>query len=157
MKVLKTNYAPIGLLLAAALAVPTLGWASSTTTSSASDSISTSVGSLSDSLKNSSDSSSKKTEVAAGDYRVVEVVAVAERPGQLRLTLAAVQDDEQPRLYLYLPETTVTQAGVDTGQTLTALARPYGLAFAKAGAAQPFYLLMRDEWLQELPSHPIAS
>lgn len=142
-------------LLLTLLAAPNLGWASSAT-SSASDSVSTSVGSLSDSLKNSSDSSSK-TEVAAGDYRVVEVVAVAERPGQLRLTLAAVQDDEQPRLYLYLPETTVTQAGVDTGQTLTAQARPYGLAFAKAGAAQPFYLLMRDEWLQELPSHPIAS
>ena len=46
-------------------------------------------GSLSNSLTGSSNSSSPNTTVAEGDYRVIEVAELAERPGMLRLQLQA--------------------------------------------------------------------
>ena len=83
-------------LLFACIALPiwAAAWpclAASSTSSAVSDSVGTSVGSLSGSIQRSSDSS-RTTTVADGDYRVVEVAAVAERPGQLRLTLQPVAD-----------------------------------------------------------------
>jgi hypothetical protein len=143
-------------VLLAALAAPSLGWASSAT-SSASDSVSTSVGSLSKSIENSSNSSSKKNEVAAGDYRIIEVAAVPERPGKLRLTLQAIAaPGEEGGFYLYLPQEVVQQAQLVAGNTVKALARDYGLAFAKEQTPQPFFLVMKDDWHQELQSNVVA-
>jgi hypothetical protein len=145
-----------GLLFA--LAAPWAAHADSSASSASSGAGSASVGSSSRSLERSSDSSSRKDDkVAAGDYQVVEIVAVAERPGQLRLKLQPAGTEAGERFYLYVPEATVNQAGIGTGQTLKALARPYGTAFAKADAAQqPFFLVVQDAWLHELPSNPVT-
>lgn len=141
------------LCAAGALFAATLpAWADST--SSASSAVSNSIGSSSTSIEKSSNSSSKKNDVAAGRYQVMDMVAMAERPGQLRLTMQG--DTAENRFYLYLPEATVQEAGITTGQTLTALDRPYGTAFAKADATQPFFLVMQDAWLRELPSRPVV-
>lgn len=143
------------LCAAGALFAATLpAWADST--SSASSAVSNSIGSSSTSIEKSSNSSSKKNDVAAGHYQVVQMVAMAERPGQLRLTMQGDDGTADTRFYLYLPETTVQEAGLTTGQTVTALTRPYGTAFAKADATQPFFLVMQDAWLRELPSRPVV-
>ena len=143
------------LCAAGALFAATLpAWADST--SSASSAASNSIGSSSTSIEKSSNSSSKKNDVAAGHYQVVHMVAMAERPGQLRLTMQGEDGTADSRFYLYLPEATVQEAGLTTGQTVTALARPYGTAFAKADAAQPYFLVMQDAWLRELPSRPVV-
>lgn len=142
------------LCTAALLAATLPAWADST--SSASSAVSNSIGSSSTSIEKSSDSSSKKNDVAAGHYQVVQMVAMVERPGQLRLTLQGQDDTANERLYLYLPETVVREAGITTGHTVTAMDRPYGTAFATAEATQPFFLVMQDAWLRELPSKPVT-
>lgn len=128
--------------------------------SSASSAASQSVGSSSTSIEKSSDSSSRnddRKQVAGGEYEVVEMAALAERPGQLRLKLQPPGGAEGDRFYLYLPETTAVAAGLVQGQRLKALERPYGLAFARADAAQtPFYLVVQDAWLNELPSNAVT-
>lgn len=141
-----------------ALALSPATWADSFA-SSASSAASQSVGSSSTSIQKSSDSSSRddRKQVAAGDYEVVEMVALAERPGQLRLKLQPPGGAPGDRFYLYLPEATVNAAGLVHGQVLKALERPYGLAFARAEAAQqPFFLVVQDTWLNELPSQAVT-
>lgn len=151
---------PVPTLIAAALlalAAPLAAWADSSASSASSGAASASVGSSSRSIEKSSDGSSRKDDkVAAGDYEVVEIVAMAERPGELRLKLQPAGAGTGDRLYLYVPETTVNQAGIGAGQTLKALPRPYGTAFAKADAAQPFFLVVQDTWLRELPSNAVT-
>ncbi len=136
--------------------------------SSASSAGSASVGSSSTSIEKSSDSSSRddKKDIAAGDYEVVEMAAMAERPGQLRLKLQPPAGAPGDRFYLYVPEATVIAARITQGQTLKALARPYGLAFAAVDANQdkakaraeatPFFLVVQDTWLNELPSKAVT-
>lgn len=141
-------------LLASTAAVPAM--AASSALTSLSDSITTAVGSLSGSIKRSSDSSSK-TDVAQGDYTVIEVVAVAERPGTARLTLRAVaQGTADAEFYLYLPQKTVDASQLAPGRVVTASQRPYGLAFAMADTQQAFFLVLQDEWYRELPSNPVV-
>lgn len=150
-------------LLPAAVIAVTLGLSpfarADSVASSASSAASQSVGSSSTSIEKSSDSSSgnDRKQLAAGDYEVVEMVALAERPGQLRLKLQPPGGAAGDRFYLYLPETTVQTAGLVHGQVLKVLARPYGWAFARQTDAQhPFYLVVQDTWLDELPSRPVT-
>lgn len=149
----------VALTLAAGVLLPT--WAASSAASSASDSLSTSVGSLSDSIQGSSNSISGDRKVAAGDYRVIDVATVAERPGQLRVTLQAGADGAdgaaaQPVL-LYLPQAAADAARLAVGQTVAVSERAYGLAFARADArTQPFFLVLEDAWFRQLGSHPVT-
>jgi hypothetical protein len=158
MTLRRRSLLPSVALLALALSSAP-GWADSFA-SSASSAASQSVGSSSTSIEKSSDSSSRnddRKQVAAGDYEVVEMVALAERPGQLRLKLQPPGGAEGDRFYLYLPEATANSAGLVHGQRLKALERPYGLAFARADAAQaPFFLVVQDTWLNELPSKAVT-
>ena len=145
---------PIALLLAA-LAMPAM--AASSTSSAASDSASSAASSGSDSLKKSSDSSTKTNTAAAGDYEVMAVTAAAERPGTLRMTLQAVADRSvEGEYFLYVPQQTVDQGHLATGQIVTARARPYGLEFAKGDTGQAFFLVLNDDWSADLPSHAIS-
>ncbi|MEN9890744.1 MAG: hypothetical protein RLY78_1039 [Pseudomonadota bacterium] len=146
----------VALTLAAGVLLPT--WAASSAASSASDSLSTSVGSLSDSIQGSSNSISGDRKVAAGDYRIIDVATVAERPGQLRVTLqAGVAGTAAEPVLLYLPQATADAARLAVGQTVAVSERAYGLAFARADApAQPFFLVLEDAWFRQLGSHPVT-
>lgn len=137
-----------------ALAPPT--WADSFA-SSASSAGSASSGSVSDSLEGSSNSSSRDKDVAQGEYRVMEVAQVVERPGMLRLTMKAARDDgRNGELLLVVPERTFAQRAVQRGEVVLASHRPYGLEFAHADTREAFFLLLRDDWQRELDPRLVA-
>jgi cytoskeletal protein RodZ len=132
-------------------------FAASSAASSASESLTTSVGSSSTSIQKSSNSSSKNKDVAAGDYCIVEVSALAERPGILRMKLQAIADaSADGELFLDLPQIAVDQAGLVAGQTIAAISRSYGTEFASGAVRQAFYLVMNDDWYRELQIKAVA-
>lgn len=142
-------------LLGGAAALPVM--AASSAASSASDSVSTSVGSVSDSIQKSSESSAGKNTVADGDYRVLDVAAVAERPGLVRIQLQALADaTAEGGLYLFVPQATAAQGQLAVGQVVTARNHAYGVEFAKADTRQAFFLAMNDAWHRELKSNPVT-
>lgn len=147
-------------LLAAALvcglhSVPAV--ADTTLSASVSDSISTAVGSVSTSLKKSSQSSTKDDKVADGDYKVVNMVAVAEQPGMVRMQLQALADTGADGAFdLILPQKTVELNQIAAGAVVTARQRPYGTEFATGQARQAFFLVLQDDWFRELPSKPVV-
>lgn len=148
MTPIKHCLASITLLLGA---VGLQAQAASSTASAASESVTTLVGSLSGSIQNSSNSSSKDTKVAEGDYRIIEVAAVTERPGTVRLTLHAVADQgADSEFFLFLPQQAVDQGRLTQGGTVTARQRPYGVEFAQGEPRRAFFLVLRDDWYREL-------
>lgn len=147
--------ATLALVLGCA-ALPAL--ASSTAASSASEGVSASVGSASTSFEKSSDASSKGDKTAAGDYKVIDVAEVAERPGTVRLKLepvatAARSDDG---FYLYVPAQVAALDPVTAGQVITAKPRAYGVEFARADTGRAFFLVLHDAWYRELQSNPVT-
>lgn len=155
MKHFNTPLVSLALLLSASAPVALAG---SSTASSASDSASSAASSGSESLKKSSDGSSKATTaVAAGDYRVVDVAWVAERPGSVRLRLQAVADrSAEGEFFLYLPQQTFDQNRLAAGQIVAAQPRPYGLEFAKGDTRQAFFLVLSDDWARDLSSSVVV-
>jgi hypothetical protein len=143
--------------LLAALATPAM--AGSLGASSAAGGSSASAGSSasSDSSAASSNSSSKRN-TAAGPYRITDVAALADRPGELRLQLQAVADDaEVPVLALVLPAALVARHGLAVGRVVTATPQPYGTAFAQGAAGAAFHLLLDDAWQRELDARPVPA
>lgn len=135
--------------------------AASTAASSASDSVGTSVGSASGSFEKSSTSSTTTTAAAEGDYRIVEVTAVAERPGTVRMKLQAVLDRDvhrnaDPEFFLYLPQAAVDQGRLAADVIVTARSRPYGTEFAHGQTRQAFYLVLNDDWYRELRANRVV-
>lgn len=135
--------------------------------SSASSAGSASVGSLSDSITGSSNASSgKKQQAAAGDYRVLAVAEVQDRPGMLRLALAplpatgspdqAHTEPTQASLWLTLPQQALAQRPLAAGDQVRALPRPYGMAFAHAADGEAFFLVLADADLRGLSPRPLA-
>lgn len=119
-------------------------------------SASSAASSASDSSKTSSDSSSKKTQTVEGPYRIIDVAALPDRPGLLRLRLQAQRDaGEGEPLTLVLPAETFDRHRLAAGQTVTARARPYGTEFALGVGRQAFFLVLSDDWARELPSNPV--
>ena len=130
--------------------------AASSASSEVSGSVSNSVGSISNSVGKSSDSSSKGKDVAAGDYRVIEVAA-ADAQGRMQLRLQATTDASvEGELYLNLPTAAVARGGLAPGVTVTAKVRAYGLEFTAAAAKQPFFLALHDDWYRELDSKAVV-
>lgn len=148
---------PAGLMLLCAVALPA---AAESLASSASSQISESVGSLSNSVQGSSNASSGERPVAEGNYRVVELAAAPDQPGQLRLSLqaqaAAGTRPGDGVIYLELPQAVAVQQHLAAGQLITAHLRPYGVEFAQADTQRAFYLLLDDASLRELPSHAVT-
>jgi hypothetical protein len=143
-------------LAACLLAGATPALAGSSASSASSEGSSASVGSLSTSITASSNSSSPTT-TAEGDYRVIEVAALPDRPGDLRLRLqpvAARGADEG--FFLNLPRAAFELSGVAEGEVVSARARPYGLEFARAATREAFFLVLADEWYRELQTRPVA-
>lgn len=150
MRITPHHLAPFALLWLAA-AAPCLA---ESLASSASSAGSASLGSASDSLSGSSNSSAGNKPVAQGDYRVIEVAAAAERPGMLRLQMqATAKPGEDGKLWLVLPRQTLAQRPLRAGDIVHARQRPYGVAFARADAAQgreAFFLVLADDWHREI-------
>jgi hypothetical protein len=128
----------------------------SSASSASSQSISASVGSISNSITGSSNASSgnDNQQQADRDYRITEVAALDERPGELRLKLEPL-DAQAGGFYLHLPRTTAERHGVAAGEVIAARARPYGLAFTRGPAREPFFLAVTDDWLRELQTRAL--
>jgi hypothetical protein len=93
----------------------------------------------------------------SGDYEVVEVALVPERPGTVRMRLQAVADrGVEGEFLLYLPQQTFEQNQLGAGQVIAARQRPYGVEFAKGDPRQAFFLVIDDDWARDLPSHVVA-
>ena len=142
----------------------------SSTASSASSAGSASVGSVSDSLRSSSQSSTGPRQMAEGEYRVLQVAQADGLTGPVQLTLQAVQlpdaggsadpvaaPRQGERWELRLPLAVVQREGLDAGHLLRAAQRPYGVAFALAGQTRPFFLVLTEDWQQELPARPVKA
>ena len=128
--------------------------AASSASSAASEGASTSVGSSSTSVEKSSKSSSKDDKVAAGDYRIVAIAQAAAQPGQVRLTLRALQGEDE--FLLVVSQEAAAQARLATGGVVTAKSRDYGTEFSVADTRQAFVLVLHDEWRQELRTRPVT-
>jgi hypothetical protein len=147
------------LLLCAALAfaAPLPALAGSSAASSASDSLSTSVGSISTSIeKSSASSTTDEKKVADGDYQLLEMAELAERPGMLRLRLQALAGADKQEFFLLLPRQAAEAGRLAEGKIVTAQQRPYGLEFAAAETKAAFFLVLDDAWHRELQSHPVV-
>lgn len=142
--------------LALALPVGAAGSASSASSTGSSAS-SASIGSLSTSIENSSKSSSRGTEVAAGEYRVLEIAAAPGRPDDLRLRLEAVAGSgADGEFFLVVPRATLAPHGELAGQVVSARARPYGVEFAHGVPRRAFFLVLDDAWYRELRTTPVT-
>lgn len=149
---------PLAAALAAAALVafgPSLQAASSAA-SSASDSVTASVGSSANSIQGSSKSSTGNGRVAQGDYLLVQVAAVAEQPGMVRLQLQPVAPlAADAGFFLILPQQVLAQSELAEGQAVLARHRSYGVEFSVAATRQAFYLVLDDATHRELGSHPV--
>lgn len=149
----KTRLAAIMLLLWAT-ATPSMAESAASSASSAS---SASIGSVSDSFSRSSDSSPRTKNVAEGDYKVIEVTEVAQRPGTARMKLQALAERGEDREFdLYLPQQVVEQNQLAQGRIVTAQRRPYGVEFAHAENRQAFFLVLDDDWYRELHTQAVV-
>lgn len=146
---LSTLVAPAALALVALGAPPSHA---ESFASSASSAGSASLGSLSDSLRGSSNSSSGDRHAAAGDYRVIAVGVDPDRPGTRRYTLVPVEGSAAGGFELRVPDAALGDRPIAVDDIVQAQTRPYGLAFARGAApgggavAQPFFLVLADDW-----------
>lgn len=122
--------------------------------SSASSAGSASSGSVSDSLKGSSNSSRSDRKTADGDYRITDVAQAPERDGFLRVTMQA--DATQERIVLELPAAVIEKQALGRGDLVRAEQRVYGYEFARGDTREAFYLVLADDWHQDLAARPVA-
>ena len=147
--------ATLAALLACVATAP--AFADSSIASSASDSVSTSFAKLSDSLSDSSASSSPGQHQAKGDYKVIDVAEVEGRPGMLRLRLQPlVPADQGGEVQLVLPRQAAEAGHVAKDAVVSALERPYGIAFASSPQHEAFFLALDDAWERELRTNAVT-
>ena len=126
--------------------------------SSALDSLSTSVGAFSNAVSGVSTSSSGGGKVAQGEYRIEKAQTLPGVPMRVALDLEPAQaaSPQGARAWqLRLPAEVVAAAELEPGQVLAVRDRPYGFGLWRAGAAQPFYLVVQDDWMQALQVRPV--
>lgn len=124
-------------------------------TSAASSAGSASSGSVSASLHGSSNSSKGEEKTANGDYRIVDVAQLPDQAGQVRVTMVA--DASQQRIALDLPAAVFTQQGLGRGDYVHAERRVYGFEFARKDTREAFYLVLADNWHDELAPRPVVN
>jgi hypothetical protein len=152
MNRLPSRLACLALLSLAALA-PAHAESSASSASSAG---SASVGSLSESIRGSSNSSSRTTQAAAGDYRIVAIADATDRPGALQLTLQSVErPGEDGRFDLIVPQAALAPHGAAPGEIVAVKPRPYGLEFARGATREAFFLVLADDWHGQLDSRAV--
>ncbi|SFI34233.1 hypothetical protein SAMN04515618_11845 [Collimonas sp. OK307] len=145
------------LICLAAVASVTLHAHAESFTSSAVSTGSASSGSMSASLHGSSNSSTGDEKTADGNYRVIEVAAAPDRAGVTRVTRVTMQIEEsRQRIVLDLPQAIVEKQKLGLGDTVLAQHREYGFEFARADTREAFYLVLADEWYNELAARPVT-
>jgi hypothetical protein len=125
--------------------------------SSASSAGSASSGSISTSLNGSSNSSSNNDKIANGAYRIDRVEQLAQapgKPGMVRLSMQARQVDQQ--LTLDLPVSVFAQQNLGRGDLVDVQRRDYGFQFARNDNRQAFFLVLADDWHDELAARPVT-
>jgi hypothetical protein len=163
---------PLAWLLAGAAALGAwapAAWAASSASWASSEGVSASVGSLSASVQSISHSATGEAGLAAGTYRVVELVALPGRAGWLALRLARAADreaapatarsagpDVPAELQLVLPARTVQAASIAAGDAVQVRELPQGFEFAHGEPARAFFLALRQEGLGELRTRALA-
>ena len=154
MRPFKKSLATLALL---ACTAPLTCLAASSAASSVSDSLTQSSASISDSLTDSSHSSSPNNKQALGDYKVIEMAEVADRPDYVELHLQPVATNKVgEELYLRLPRTAAEQGHVGTGAIVTALQRPYGIEFAANEPRAAFFLALADDVVRDMKLTPVT-
>ena len=154
MRPFKKSLATLALL---ACTAPLTCLAASSAASSVSDSLTQSSASISDSLTDSSHSSSPNNKQALGDYQVIEMAEVADRPGYVELHLQPVATNKVgEELYLRLPRTAAEQGHVGNGAIVTALQRPYGIEFAANQPRAAFFLALADDVVRDMKLAPVT-
>lgn len=139
--------------LGAAISVTLLAHADSFT-SSASSAGSASSGSVSGSLRGSSNSSTGGDKTADVDYRIIEVAKAPDRAGIARITLQA--DDPQQQVVLDLPQAIAEQQGLGRGDRVHARRHVYGFEFTRGDTREAFYLVLADDWYNDLAARPVS-
>jgi hypothetical protein len=139
--------------LAAAVSFTSLARADSFT-SSASSAGSASSGSVSASLRGSSNSSTGGDQTSAVDYRVIDVAEAPDRIGIARVTLQA--DDPQQQVVLDLPRAIAQQQRLGRGDRVHARRHVYGFEFARGDTREAFYLVLADDWFDDLAARPLS-
>lgn len=156
MKFAKSPFVSLAALLVGAAVLPAAAGSLVTSSAAGGSSASSAASSASESSKDSSTSSSTNNRVAEGPYKIVDLVAVADRPGTVRLRLQALADaGPAGEFVLDLPAQTADQSRLATGQTVTARQRPYGTEFAHVDTHQAFFLVLSDGWSRELVANPV--
>lgn len=151
-----TSLASTLVLVAGAIVLPAGAGSLVTSSAAGGSSASSAASSASESSKDSSTSSSTNKRVAEGPYKIVDMVAVADRPGTMRLRLQALADaGPAGEFVLDLPALTADQSRLASGQTVTARQRAYGTEFAHGDSHQAFFLVLSDGWSRELVSNPV--
>lgn len=136
-------------LVAAAAMIPFSAFSGSTVSVSISDSITGTVGSISTSVGASSKSSTDVIKTVEGDYKVTDVAEVTDHPEKMRVALQAAGNDREG-IYLYLSSKDFAEAQLSPGKVVTALKRPYGVAFAHVNTTKAFVVVLNDTWLKDL-------
>ncbi|MDP1532167.1 MAG: hypothetical protein Q8N44_09315 [Rubrivivax sp.] len=114
-----------------------------------------SIGSLSDSVRGSSNSSSRRNDVAAGEYRILALAELPARAHMQRLQLQSTAEDGGG-FWLDVPRAALARQGLAVGDLIRARQRPYGFEFARADTHEPFFLALADDWMRELASHAVT-
>ncbi|MEO7580905.1 MAG: hypothetical protein ABIT83_25150 [Massilia sp.] len=122
--------------------------------SSASSAGSASSGSVSDSLQGSSHSSTGDNRRADGNYQIIDIEHTPGRPGSTRVAMQGA--GPQQRIVLDLPTVVFEKQQLAKGGVINVKNRPYGLAFGRADAGEPFYLVLEDAVFNELAARKVA-
>jgi hypothetical protein len=148
---------PVAALLLTITTMPATAGSLGASSAAGGSSASVGISASSNSSEASSDSASRRT-TAAGPYRITEVAALADRPGELRLQLQALDEAAAvPALALVLPADLVARRGLVAGQVVTARPQPYGTAFSQGAVAEAFHLVLDDAWQRELDARPVQA
>jgi len=139
--------------LSAAIGVAPIAHADSFT-SSASSAGSASSGSVSGSLRGSSNSSTGGDKTADVDYRIIEVAKAPDRAGIVRITMQA--EGPQQQLVLDLPQSIAAQQRLGRGDLVHARRQVYGFEFARGDTREAFYLVLADDWYDDLAARPLS-
>ena len=124
--------------------------------SSASSAGSASSGSVSDSIKGSSNSSNRDKQVGEGQYRVIEVAELPDKPAMTRLKLRATEPGATSEFFLDLPRQALGDRPLGAGDLVQARQRPYGFEFARDDTREPFFLVLTDDCHRELDPHVVT-
>jgi hypothetical protein len=129
--------------------------------SSASSAGSASSGSISTSLNGSSNSSNRNDRIAGGAYRIDGIEPLAQVPGQPPMVRLAMQNDEADRqrfdqhLTLDLPAAVFDRQRLGRGDLVDVQKRDYGFQFARLDTRTAFFLVLADDWHDELAARPV--